>query len=88
MIREYSTVVTRKGQVTVPQAIRRALGLKVGDKVAFVLEGGQARLTSKTSVIAATAGAVHWDGPPLTAEELREATERSIAEEVAERTRS
>ncbi|MGH2469987.1 MAG: AbrB/MazE/SpoVT family DNA-binding domain-containing protein, partial [Chloroflexota bacterium] len=36
--KELLTVVTRKGQVTVPSAIRHALGLKQGDKVAFTLE--------------------------------------------------
>lgn len=29
------TTVTTKGQVTIPEAVRRALGVKVGDKVYF-----------------------------------------------------
>ena len=33
--------VTSKGQVTLPIAIRRSLGLKTGDKVAFVERQGQ-----------------------------------------------
>lgn len=29
------TTITTKGQVTIPEAVRRALGASVGDKVAF-----------------------------------------------------
>lgn len=29
------TTVTTKGQVTIPEAVRRALGVSVGDKVVF-----------------------------------------------------
>ena len=34
-----SSVVSTKGQVTVPRDIRRRLGLKVGDRVEFVVAG-------------------------------------------------
>jgi len=36
----YSSVINSKGQVTVPQEIRIRLGLKKGDRVEFVVEGG------------------------------------------------
>jgi len=44
---EQLTVVTRKGQVTIPADIRHTLGIKEGDKVAFVLERDQVKLTRK-----------------------------------------
>lgn len=74
------TVVTRKGQVTVPAEIRRALGIREGDRVAFVMEHDQVRLVAKGSVVERTAGALGSHEPPLTAEELREAAEWAIAE--------
>lgn len=37
----YSSRITSKGQVTVPQEIRRRLGLKKGDRVEFILERGR-----------------------------------------------
>ncbi|MBI2954860.1 MAG: AbrB/MazE/SpoVT family DNA-binding domain-containing protein [Chloroflexi bacterium] len=40
-MRELSTTVTRKGQITVPAEIRRALGLQKGDRVALVMDNGQ-----------------------------------------------
>jgi AbrB family looped-hinge helix DNA binding protein len=36
----YSSVISSKGQVTVPQEIRIRLGLKEGDRVEFIVEGG------------------------------------------------
>lgn len=33
--------VTSKGQITIPIAIRKLLGIKEGDKVLFVQEGGK-----------------------------------------------
>ena len=85
-MKELWTIVTRKGQVTVPAEIRRELELKEGDKVAFVLDEGEVRLVRTTSVVERTAGALKSRKPPLTAEELREAAERAIAHETAERT--
>ena len=34
------TKMTAKGQITLPVAIRKHLGLKTGDKVGFILDGG------------------------------------------------
>jgi AbrB family looped-hinge helix DNA binding protein len=36
--------VTSKGQVTVPKAVRDALGIKAGDEVTFRVEGSRAVL--------------------------------------------
>jgi len=84
-MKEMRTVMTRKGQVTVPAEIRRQLGLKRGDKVAFVLDEGEVRLTRTGSVVERTAGAFRTRRPALTAEELREAAERAMAKEADER---
>jgi antitoxin PrlF len=87
-MRELFTVVTRKGQITVPAEIRRALGLHVGDKVAVVLDNGQVRLRRAGSVVARTAGILKGTEAPPTAEELREVAEESIAEDVVQRLES
>ena len=84
-MKEWYTVVTRKGQVTVPADIRKALGLEVGDRVAFVLQDGEARLTRQGSVVEQTAGILKSNRPPLSAEQLREAAEEAIAQEAVER---
>ncbi len=87
-MREMLTVVTRKGQITVPAEIRKALGLHEGDKVALVLENNQVRLRRAGSVVLQTAGVLKTSGAPVSAEELRAAAEEAIAEDVAARRRS
>jgi len=37
----YTGTISTKGQVTIPQPIRERLGLKVGDRVEFVVEDEQ-----------------------------------------------
>jgi antitoxin PrlF len=36
-----SSVISTKGQVTVPKTIRTRLGLRVGDRVEFIVQGNQ-----------------------------------------------
>lgn len=38
------STVTSKGQVTIPQEIRRALGIRQGSRVAFLAKNGKAEL--------------------------------------------
>jgi antitoxin PrlF len=49
--------VTSKGQVTLPKAVREALGIESGDKVVFRVEGGRAVL-ARTPDFLALAGTV------------------------------
>jgi len=79
--------VTRKGQVTIPAEARKALGLKEGDKVSFVLKDSALVVEKAKSWTELTKGIVKYKGPTLSAEELREATETAIAEDVMERMR-
>ncbi|MDP9379923.1 MAG: AbrB/MazE/SpoVT family DNA-binding domain-containing protein [Chloroflexota bacterium] len=83
---ERVSVVTRKGQITIPAEMRKALDLNEGDKVALSLEEGEVRVRgSSGSVVARTAGALRSDAPLLSPEEEREAAERAIAEDVVSR---
>jgi len=69
--------LTSKGQLTVPKAVRDALGLKQGDEVVFHLEGDRAIL-ARTPDFAALAGSMHVP-----------AAKRNVAwDEVIRRTRS
>jgi AbrB family looped-hinge helix DNA binding protein len=79
------STLTRKGQVTVPIEVRRALGINEGDRISFVLENGGARLERRASVTDRTAGIFRSSQPALTAEQLREAAEQAIADEAIER---
>lgn len=50
--------LSSKGQLTVPKAVRDALGLAEGDKVVFRVEGGRA-LLARTPNLLDLAGSVH-----------------------------
>jgi AbrB family looped-hinge helix DNA binding protein len=84
-MREHLSVVTRKGQITIPAEIRRALNIKEGDKVAITLDKNEVKVSRTGSVVAATAGALKSDMPALSPEEERRATEEAIAEDVMKR---
>ena len=54
---EAAARVTSKGQVTVPKAVRDALGIKEGDKLVFRVEGDRAVL-ARTADFLDLAGSV------------------------------
>ncbi len=69
--------VTSKGQVTVPKAVREALGIKEGDEVVFRVEGNRAVL-ARTADFLDLAGSIRVP-----------AAKRNVAwDEVLRRTRS
>jgi antitoxin PrlF len=47
---KYSSTISSKGQVTVPQEIRNRLGLSAGDRVEFVVEGERTVIRPSRSV--------------------------------------
>lgn len=78
---ELLTVLTRKGQITVPLKIREALQLKEGDKVAVTLQEGaeQAIIRRVASVADQTFGAVTPRKRPEDMRELRAMFEEEVA---------
>lgn len=84
---ELVSIVTRKGQVTIPALIRRKLRIKEGDKVSFIMENNKVLLKYTGSIVERTAGMLKSRKPSLTAGQLREEAERVIGEETVERMR-
>jgi AbrB family looped-hinge helix DNA binding protein len=83
-VKEILTRVTRKGQITVPVEIRKALGLKQGDKVALSLadpQTGEVHLRPVQSVAEATFGAVRPKQRPEDLATLRRAFEANAGRE-------
>lgn len=84
MILEQLTVITRKGQITIPAAIRKTLGLKEGDKVLVSLSDEQTPMVTITpvrSVAAMTFGSVPPRQRPEDFTELRRLFEAEVAEQ-------
>ncbi len=80
-MREMSSTVTSKGQVTIPRAVRERIGVGPHDKVNWVIEGDSVKVTRRESVVRRTAGIMKSpDGTSYaTAEEMRTAAEEAIA---------
>lgn len=70
-----ATTLTRKGQVTIPAHIRARLGLKQGDKVAFVEEGGKIVLVPVPSSVESAFGLLKAQ-KSVTLEEMERAVRR------------
>lgn len=86
MKRRYRSKITRKGQITIAAQARRDVGLNIGDPVDVVVEDGRiVGVERPESWAKRTAGIFKGAGPVLTAEELRDAAEEAIVEDVMER---
>lgn len=78
-----TTIVTRKGQITIPIEVRRALGLNEGDRVMVTQEGGRAIIARAESVTERTAGIgrAYRRTTPLTIEEEKEGFAQGIVDD-------
>lgn len=77
MTRSYKTVLTRKGQTTIPAELRQILGLQEGDRLTWWIEDGKIRMTSARDYVEQMTRYFEShrdpDQPVLTIEQLREA---------------
>ena len=81
---EYVSNLTSKGQVTIPVSIRKALGLKPRDKVAFRMENGTVRIQPARASVRDSAGTLSVPGF-RSMKQLRRETEQLVAERALKR---
>ena len=81
-MREITTTITKRGQVTIPAEVRRVLGVKHRDKVAFTVEDGEVRLAPASFTLESAYGSVKPSKKPEDFEEIS----RAAKDEKAERT--
>ncbi len=82
-MQEFETSVTEKGQVTIPQEIRRIMGLQPRDKVRFKVEGDEVKISRASSKLLQWFGSVTPRNKPEDFEKIREEFEKEVAEDVA-----
>ena len=69
-----TATMTTKGQITIPAAVRAALGVGAGDRVEFVqIEPGRFELVPATSPVTALKGLVRKPASPVTVEDMNKA---------------
>jgi AbrB family looped-hinge helix DNA binding protein len=72
--------VTSKGQITIPKEVREELGIETGTKVIFIRTQDGFVLRAKNLDLMDLRGALKYDGPPLSDEELGRRVGRALAE--------
>src|SRR6266702_171260 len=82
IMQEFETTVTEKGQVTIPQEIRRIMGLQPRDKVRFEVEGEVVKITRASSKLLKWFGSVPPRKKPEDFRQVREEFEKGVATEV------
>ncbi len=78
------SLVTRKGQVTVPVEFRKRLGIQEGDSVEFTLEEGALRLTPTRSRVDESFQAVPPLSHRLSWKEVEQTAHEEHAQEAAQ----
>jgi len=69
-----TATLTSKGQITIPAAVRTALGLDTGSRVEFVeLGSGQFAIVAATSPVQALKGVLRKPAKPVTLEDMESA---------------
>ena len=77
------SVITRKGQVTIPKDIRNHLKAKEGERVVFVLRGDDVVLKVVRGNILDLKGSVKPTMRPENAETVRQSVKRAVGARVA-----
>ena len=91
MVKDLYSIVTRKGQITLPAEMRRALDIQEGDKVALSLVDREELVIvvrPARSVAEATFGAVQPLQPPADLDTLRRAFEEDLAAQAVAESRN
>lgn len=66
------SIVTSKGQTTLPKKVRDALGLQTGDKLRYAVLNNGGVWFGKVQPAGSLKGILHYDGPPKTLEDMKQ----------------
>ena len=79
------STVTRKGQTTIPGKIRKALQIKPGDKLQFVVEGDHATIRVHPGTRSLKGALASKKGRKMSFGEIREAAAKAARERTSMR---
>ena len=76
----FESTITSKGQTTLPKPVREALGVRPGDRVRYIIIDDEVRIIPMRP-LARLFGALKYEGPPKTLEEMEDAIAEGASEE-------
>jgi AbrB family looped-hinge helix DNA binding protein len=78
------SVLTSKGQMTIPKVVRKALNLKPSEKVIIVVEGNQAIIKPLKGNLLDMGGSIKISGKekPINFKKVREEVKKRIAKRI------
>lgn len=82
-MREFTTTITQRGQVTIPAEVRRLLGVKHRDKVAFTIDNGEVRLEAASFSLESVYGSVKPSKKPEDFNKVSQAAKDAKGEKTA-----
>ncbi len=78
------SVLTKKGQTTIPKDIRNLLGLKPNDKILYLIEGERVVLKPLKGNILDLRGSIATKEKPIDFKKQRGATRKKVARRIVE----
>lgn len=78
------SVLTKKGQTTIPKDIRNLLGIKPNDKILYLIEGEKVVLSPLKGNILDLRGSLTTKEKPIDFKKLREETKKKVARNIIE----
>ncbi len=69
-MKQYTTTITKRGQVTLPAEVRKLLGTKPRDKITFTVDGDQVCLSQVAFTLESAYGSVKPSTRPEDFEEI------------------
>lgn len=76
----FESTITKKGQTTLPKAVRKSLGVQAGTRVRYVVSGTEVRILP-VRPISRLFGVLQHDGPAVSVEQMEHAIASGAAEE-------
>ena len=73
------SVITSRGQIKLPKAVREALSVQAGDRVRYIIQNGEVSIMPVRPT-ARLFGVLKYDGPAVTLEDM----DRAIADGACE----
>lgn len=87
-MKEMTTTITRRGQVTIPAEVRRLLKVKPMDKVSFtIIDGNEVRLAPAAFTLESAYGSVTPSRKPEDFKKIAQAAKEAKAEETVRKLR-